>query len=124
MEKELVTRKKNGFTLIELLATIAVLALVAVISMTFGSNIYSQSKEKALEAMNSSIVKAARLYYIEEQKSGTVCVTVEQLKSKGYIKESELKDAKDKYGFKYTDNSGVKITQTNGIINTGTFKSC
>ena len=96
-----------------------------VIAMTFGANVLDKSKKKAKEAMKSTIEKAARLYYTEEQESTDMCVKLTDLKNKGFIKESELVDANKKYNFNYNKNSGVQITVSNGVITNSTYKeSC
>lgn len=123
MKKDLITRKKNGFTLIELLATIAVLALVAVISMTFGSNIYSQSKEKANEARLETIKKAARLYFDEKEFNTNQCIKVQYLLDNGYLKANDIKDEKGKY-IKNDDASKTEIKETSKIkIELNTYKT-
>ena len=60
--------REEGLTLIELLITIAVIAIVAAISVPVVSNVIEASNDNALAAMNEQVDQ----FYAEGEESGSV----------------------------------------------------
>ena len=81
--------KEEGFTLVELLAVIVILGIIVAISVPAIGSIISDADGKATEAEKELVVEAARLYYVsevlEDVDGGTSTVTIEQLKTAGYL---------------------------------------
>ena len=84
----------NGFTLIELLATIVILGIITAMSFPVLRKISEDSMNKKLKTYANSVESSAKLYvdsYSEDlfgrDKSGIVCVTYDELKSKSLIKD-------------------------------------
>ena len=98
---------KKGFTLIELLATIIVLSLVVGITIYFGGNAIEKAKEKTYQITLNNISKVANNYLKEYSNNlefipleGSIneyqCVTVKEIKEKGYFDENILKSEYEK----------------------------
>jgi len=84
----------NGFTLIELLATIVILGIITAMSFPVLRKISEDSMNKKLKTYANSVESSAKLYidsYSEDlfgrDKSGIVCLTYDELKSKSLIKD-------------------------------------
>ena len=84
----------NGFTLIELLATIVILGIITAMSFPVLRKISEDNMNKKLKTYANSVESSAKLYvdsYGEDlfgrDKSGIVCVTYDELKSKSLIKD-------------------------------------
>ena len=113
----------KGFTLIELLAVLVLLGVIAVIAVTNGLGILSDSKESLSDRQEDMIIEAAKNYQLVTNIEGYV--SIDDLAEKGYLDSAELKDPKtnntitggvciehvtkdeagnstDKYNFEYT----------------------
>ena len=84
---------KKGFTLIELLAVIVILAIIALIATPIVLDIITDSKVAAKERSIENIERAAKLYVVSEyetkNESAPSIITIGELKSKGYIQNTE-----------------------------------
>lgn len=83
---------KKGFTLIEMLATIALLAIIATISVPFIVNRIDYFKEKSLETMITSVENATEKYVNENQQDldelttfGFIEIRISTLIDEGYL---------------------------------------
>lgn len=82
-------RKGDGFTLIEM---VLVLFIVAALLLLIIPNINTQAdnaQEKTDDALIKTVETQKQLYLLENESSGSV--TAEDLQSKGYISEDQLK---------------------------------
>ena len=66
--------KRNGFTLVELLATIALLAVIATVTVPIIINQIAKTREDALVDNANMLIKAANKYYAESQINKSVTV--------------------------------------------------
>ncbi len=86
----------KGFTLIELLAVIVILAIIALIATPIVLDIIADSKVAAKERSIENIEHAAELYIASEyqmnKKSAPSIITIGELKSKGYIQNTDEND--------------------------------
>ena len=84
---------KKGFTLIELLAVIVILAIIALIATPIVLDIITDSKASAKERSIENIERAAKLYIVSEyetkNESAPSVITIGELKSKGYIQNTD-----------------------------------
>ena len=84
---------KKGFTLIELLAVIVILAIIALIATPIVLDIITDSKAAAKERSIENIERAAKLYVVSEyetkNESAPSIITIGELKSKGYIQNTD-----------------------------------
>ena len=84
---------KKGFTLIELLAVIVILAIIALIATPIVLDIITDSKAAAKERSIENIERAAKLYIVSEyetkNESAPSVITIGELKSKGYIQNTD-----------------------------------
>ena len=84
---------KKGFTLIELLAVIVILAIIALIATPIVLDIITDSKASAKERSIENIERAAKLYIVSEyetkKESAPSEITIGELKSKGYIQNTD-----------------------------------
>ena len=92
--------KNRGFTLIELLAVIVILGLLATVTTPIIISTLDTSKQKACLKQKEEIEKAAERWGIDNaaviNKENISNVSLETLKSEGYLKSSELVNPKDK----------------------------
>ncbi|MEG2457692.1 MAG: type II secretion system protein [Bacilli bacterium] len=83
-------KRRNGFTLVELLVVIAVIGLIAGISIPSVLKIKDSINEKALESRKNEILTASELYaqdYVEETGYiADINITVDNLIVNEYIK--------------------------------------
>ncbi len=108
-------KKNQGFTLIELLATIAVLAIVALIATPTVYRAINGSREKAYNDQVSAIITGAKSWSSDQNnfyklpaKGGMTTVTLKELKKGGYV-DSDIVNIKN--GKKFDDNcTKVDIT--------------
>ena len=96
---------KKGFTLIELLAVIVILAIIALIATPIVLDIITDSKTSAKERSIENIEHAAELYITSEYQMNNELapseITIGELKSKGYIQNTDEDD--NKKVFVYTN---------------------
>ena len=96
---------KKGFTLIELLAVIVILAIIALIATPIVLDIIDDVKTSAKERSIENIEHAAELYITSEyqmnNKSAPSEITIGELKSKGYIQNTD--EAESNKVFVYTN---------------------
>ena len=89
---------KKGFTLIELLAVIVILAIIALIATPIVLDIIKDSKVAAKERSIENIEHAAELYVTSEyqmnNKSTPSEITIRELKSKGYVQNTDEDESK------------------------------
>ena len=85
---------KNGFTLIELLATVVILGIIIAMAFPMLRRISEDNMNRKLKTYANSVESSAKLYvdsYSEDlfgrDKSGIVCLTYDELKSKSLIKD-------------------------------------
>ena len=83
----------KGFTLIELLAVIVILAIIVLIATPIVLDIITDSKAAAKERSIENIERAAKLYIVSEyetkNESAPSEITIGELKSKGYIQNTD-----------------------------------
>lgn len=138
--------KKQGFTLVELLGVLLILSLLLVIVVPVVSSIMKNSKAKANEDQKNLIVESAKLWVADNSSSlsdvtgDTYEISLEALKSGGYLKAEEIKDLESKvslskacvivttnensYGYEFNDEC---YSYTNGMAiyyNARTNKTC
>ena len=86
----------KGLTLIELLAVIVILAIIALIATPIVLDIIDDSKASAKERSIENIERAAKLYIVSEYETKTESapsvITIGELKSKGYIQNTDEDD--------------------------------
>ncbi|WP_225743923.1 competence type IV pilus major pilin ComGC [Marinilactibacillus sp. Marseille-P9653] len=82
-------KKENGFTLVELLAVLVILGIIVAIAIPAIGNVVENANGKAETAEEALVIDAARLYDIEHT-IGSTGVTVETLKTEGYL---EIRDS-------------------------------
>ena len=92
---------KKGFTLIELIATIALISIIFVISFRVITNKIKNSQQSLYDVLISDIKKAAEKYMIDNNETdkyhlNTLCISISDLKDKGYLKKKEIKNPKTK----------------------------
>jgi prepilin-type N-terminal cleavage/methylation domain-containing protein len=73
--------REEGLTLIELLITIAVIAIVAAISVPVISNVVGSSNDNSKEAMQSQVDAFEKKY----KESGAIAVSADGLTVTGYV---------------------------------------
>ena len=91
--------KKKGFTLIELIMVIVIISVVAMISFQTVTKKINQSKEKAYNIQVNNFKDSAKNYMLENKPDdkyhlNTICISLEVLQNKGYLKKGELKNPK------------------------------
>lgn len=102
---------KKGFTLIELLAVVVILLAISIIAISSISAAIERNKAKQNEVKIDVIVTYAKLYYEEYKNSfveNEICITMEDLKEKDMLSDSEIKyaDGKEIKGVvKFDDNN-------------------
>ena len=79
---------KKGFTLVELLAVIVILAVIILIAVNAVLPQMQKARKKSFADEGLSFAKAAENYYVDNQLSGTQCVTVANLKGQ-YVTKSD-----------------------------------
>ena len=90
--------KNKGFTLVELLAVVAILAVIALITIPIVTKTITNSKNSTSDRQKEQIEKAAQTWFIKEygslKEDETLIVTVDRIKSDGYIEQSEIESIK------------------------------
>ena len=87
--------KNKGFTLIELLATITILSIILLITFASVGSVIKNSRNSLHNSQINQIEKAAEYYNNKEGlKDYDICIDVDDLIEKGYIKDDEIKDPK------------------------------
>lgn len=107
----LVNKLKNrkGFTLIELIVVLAVLAVIMAIAIPRFMGVQERAEEDADEATLEMVAKAAELYYVQENLSGTTSVAISTL----------IPDYMDDFTMKSTSYSGIDTGDSVNLDNTG-----
>jgi len=109
---------KKGFTLVELLAVIAILGIVATITVPIVSTSISESKNKAYDRQKDLIISAAMSYMSKNAsllpKSGSYKVLVSDLKNNGFL---ENKTIKNPINGSSMDNSFVCVSYSSNKYN-------
>ena len=88
----------KGYTLVELLAVFVVLGVTIMISVPIISSVINTSKEKSYNEQVKILEEAARTYMSRNSKelppyeNTYKCITVEKLKSDGFIKDKDIKN--------------------------------
>lgn len=114
----------KGFTLVELLAVIVIVGLVLVTSTYVVTNAINNSKETGNKLNEKNIFEAARIYtiecssdtidcdskWIEKEEIEYFCVSIDELKNKGLLKEDVTVSDENK------DNIIVKRNKNNSVI--------
>lgn len=104
LTKSVLKDMKNGFTLIELVAIIAILGILATISMPIVTNAIKESRVKSYNNQVSIIKEAAKNYVLEYSETLTlpdgdenapICIDLDTLKEAGVIKNETIKNPKD-----------------------------
>ncbi|MBR3897792.1 MAG: prepilin-type N-terminal cleavage/methylation domain-containing protein [Bacilli bacterium] len=87
--------KNKGFTLVELLAVIVMIAIVASISVPIIISVINDSRAKSYDRQVEMIKDAAERYVNENAlEFSENKVSVETLKSTGYLKADKIKNPK------------------------------
>lgn len=92
--------KKNAFTLVELLATIVILSLLALFTITTASSQYKNKKDSLYNSQLQTIKMAAEMWgsenknkLIEYSDANCISLTLGYLKEEGYI-DNDIKNPK------------------------------
>ena len=91
---------KKGFTLVELLAVMILLGIISLIAIPSIGKVLERSREKAYEATEKELIKAAKKYAAEhaselpvkEWNSNEKCLRINDIIKNGYINEDEVID--------------------------------
>ena len=114
----------KGFTLVELLAVIVIVGLVLASSTYVVINAINNSKETGSELNEKNIFEAARIYtiecssdtidcdskWIEKEEIEYFCVSIDELKNKGLLKEDVTVSDENKQII-------IKRNKDNSVIN-------
>lgn len=135
----------KGYTLVELLAVFVVLGVMIMISVPIISGVINTSKEKSYNEQVKILEDATRTYMSRNSKelpsyeNTHKCITVEKLKSDGFISNKNIKNPvgktenheekdeffnggvlvsyiKDKYTYKYVDDCGSEEFVVNSVV--------
>ena len=102
----------KGFTLIELLGVVAVLGIIAIITVPVINRSLSQSKENLYDVQIEQIKKGCQDYYSEHlselpENNALACKTIEELQKGGYL-PLDIKNPKTNVFFDVTMRVCVK----------------
>lgn len=105
---------KKGFTLAELLGVIAILGIIALITIPVIDRSLNQGREKLSKAQETQIKKACQDYYTKNlkelpQTTGTACKTVKELQEAGFL-QLDVKNPKTGKDYSSSFNACVKRT--------------
>lgn len=135
----------KGYTLVELLAVFVVLGVIIMVSVPIISTVINASKEKSYNEQVKILEEAARTYMSRNSKelppyeNTHKCITVEKLKSDGFIKDKDIKNPvgktedheeknetfdggvlvsykNNKYIYKYVDDCGSEEAVVNSVV--------
>ena len=116
--------KKNAFTLVELIATIALLGMLATITITISVRKINETKERARDTMIESIELAAKNYIndygneiLEFNNNDNIYITLQTLVEKEYFTES-LIDPTTKKSLPLTNEIYVTREESGEITST------
>ncbi len=103
-------KNKKGFTLIELIVVLAVLAIIMAIAVPRFIGVQNQAKLDADESTKDMVLKAAELYYINENEPSSF--TIENLVNKGYLEEFALQADTDNDTYDKVKDNTITVTKT------------
>ncbi|MET3574638.1 prepilin-type N-terminal cleavage/methylation domain-containing protein [Bhargavaea ullalensis] len=78
-------KEEKGLTLIELLAVIVILGIIAAIAIPAIGNIIENSRYNAVKGDALNVLSAAQIYYSETKTDTEGDVSVDKLKTDGYL---------------------------------------
>lgn len=106
--------KNRGFTLVELLGVIAILGILALITIPVIDSSLNKSKDELYATQEKQIIKGAKDYYTEHltalpQTNGQVkTITINELQKAGYL-PYDIKNPKTDKNFASTTT--IKVTK-------------
>ena len=83
-------KNRKGFTLVELLAVITILGIIIMIATVSVTSILNKNDKKNVSNDGSKLAEAAKIYYQDQGYTGDKKITLANLKSSGYIKDTKL----------------------------------
>ena len=83
--------KNKAFTLVELMAIIIIIGVIATIAVPNVTNAIKISKQKSCEKQKEMIIDAAKRWATDNRISNSN-VSIETLKTEGYIKNEDIKN--------------------------------
>lgn len=87
---------KKGFTLVELLAVIAILGLLSAISIPLVTKQINNSKEKAYENQEKTIINAAKRWVFDNDNlldnSEKITLSIDRIQRDGYLTNGDVID--------------------------------
>lgn len=101
LTKSVIKDIKNGFTLIELIAIIAVLGILATITMPIVTKSIKEARLRAYDEQVELIKSAAKKYALENSSDlpvtdgSSICVNILELKTSGLLKKEDIINPKD-----------------------------
>jgi len=101
-------KNRKGFTLIELIVVLAVLAIIMAIAVPRFIGVQEKAKVNADISTKEMVTKAAELYFASTTSASTT-VTVEALKSGGYLSDVKFNNTSNAATSASIDGNG-KVT--------------
>ncbi|WP_434351254.1 competence type IV pilus major pilin ComGC [Trichococcus flocculiformis] len=104
-------KKEGGFTLVELLGVIVILGLIVAISIPLIGNVVTDAKADTEKAQEELVIDAAQMYFLQKDVTAD-SVTVEQLKTAGYLEKKAYKGTVTSITKEQAENGTLETTAT------------